>query len=233
MTNTLWTGSLPEPILPQRLADFWTAASHAVGLAPAVRIFSGPFPLPAEQPLIAQACPDGAIRRRTGAVVLTAMPAIHGGGAKEEKTLRAEAFAIAGGFFVNADASPTNILTSLMPRTTGVILLDHDVAKAAIGDMHPAGADEFAILVLGHTCPDAATCSMRVHFPAYTPKAKRATSFWWVVCTIWAKNMFAPPPNKWQTWRLRPWCVVPSWHTQMSGQRPGHGRTLWQALFAP
>ena len=53
-----------------------------------------------------------------------------------------------------------------MPRSSGIILLDYDLAAAAIKDLSPAGPDECAVLCLGHVCPDKATCQEQVRFPA-------------------------------------------------------------------
>ena len=261
-SHSLWTGCLPDSVLPCFLGDCWKGASQVLGLDPAARIFSGPFPIQEAVPLSKQPVGAGSglfIRKRTGTALLTVMPAVYGGGAKDEKAqmvqakaaklcldhgfdseaahksaklllqqlglsklgalldspspdlqweklqaamqekgiaappsqqvaarvarrvgsqarkklqfgpkLRADDFRIAGGFFVNSDNSPTCILHSLMPRTSGVILLDFEVAKAAIADMSPAGPEEFAILTLGHSCPHKESCSAQVHFPAHT-----------------------------------------------------------------
>ena len=258
----IWEGSLPVTLRPTDVEEWWSLASHCVGLDPNARVYSGAFPLPPGEPLSQVASNSGpgrVIRRRTGALLLTLMPALYGGGAKEEKKqgiqsqvaklclsngynlaeansvtaklvqqvgqpqlsralegissaqqwdhvlalidqvgihgptqqematrvarrvhaqakkkqifsapLCASDFTLAGGFFLNQDGSEAAVLRSVVPRASGVILMDASAALSAIQDLVPYGPDELAIIILGHHCPHAESCSQRLQFPAST-----------------------------------------------------------------
>ena len=260
VATTVWEGLLPDATLPQQIEQWWAEASHQVGIHPAARCYSGAFSLQPFEPLSALLCQPGPgriIRRRTSALLLTVMPAFHGGGAKEDKKQTAQAqtaqlclsngytlqeanqvtaqlaqqvgqqqlskaldsanaqmqweriqellqtagikcppvkevsarvtrrvaaqarkrqlfapvpkaadFSIAGGFFLNQDGTEATVLRTLAPGTSGIILLDADTASNAIQDLGSVGPDEYAILSLGHTCPDPSSCERRLKFPA-------------------------------------------------------------------
>ena len=80
--------------------------------------------------------------------------------------LSAEHFALAGGFFVNQDQSPANILSKITPGSCGVILLDKAVAEEVIRNMTHRPHDELGLVILGHECPDAGSCCKKLRFPA-------------------------------------------------------------------
>ena len=81
--------------------------------------------------------------------------------------LKAEAFTIAGEFFLNDDGSACSHLHSLLPRASGVILLDHEIAAGAIPDLMPFGPDEFGIISIGRRCPHPPTCQQKLHVPVH------------------------------------------------------------------
>ena len=83
-----------------------------------------------------------------------------------QQTLTAEDFSLCGGFFVNEDGTPTNVLTKLVPGACGIILLDKPVAEEVIRNMTHSQQDELAVLTLGHECPHPASCCKALRFPA-------------------------------------------------------------------
>ena len=83
-----------------------------------------------------------------------------------QQTLTAEDFSLCGGFFVNEDGTPTNVLTKLVPGACGIILLDKPVAEEVIRSMTHSQQDELAVLTLGHECPHPASCCKALRFPA-------------------------------------------------------------------
>ena len=90
--------------------------------------------------------------------------------------LKADTFALAGDFFLNEDGSPCTLLHSLLPRASGVILLDPEIASGAIPDLMPCGPDEFAVVCMRHRCPHPQTCQQRLHVPVH---AKVTTVISW------------------------------------------------------
>ena len=74
---------------------------------------------------------------------------------------------LAGEFFLNDDGSPCSLLHSLLPRASGVILLDQEIAAGAIPDLMPFGPDEFGIISIGHRCPHPPTCQQKLHVPVH------------------------------------------------------------------
>ena len=88
MAATIWMGKLPLDTCIVELERWWTLASDCVGFDPNLRLFSGPFSLHpfstlADVPV--HRGPGRTIRQRSGALLLSVMPAMYGGGAKDEK----------------------------------------------------------------------------------------------------------------------------------------------------
>ena len=75
-------------------------------------------------------------------------------------------FQLRTGFFLNADDSPCQILTQIRPACTGVTLLTAQDALRALEAYQGKFVDELGLIILGHTCPQPASCSGRVDFPA-------------------------------------------------------------------
>ena len=84
-----------------------------------------------------------------------------------QDTPKAANFSLASGFFLNADGSHATILRRIAPNTSGVVLLDREVAESVIRDYSQECPHELAIVSIGHQCPHKASCSQAVHFPAY------------------------------------------------------------------
>ena len=90
---TVWKGCLPVTTDPATVEAWWAAASVCVGLDPACRLYSGPYPMAPQQTIRdVPPCtgPGQVVRRHTGNLLLTLMPAVYGGGAKKEKQSSAE-----------------------------------------------------------------------------------------------------------------------------------------------
>ena len=88
VARTIWQGDVPTCLTPDMFEQWWAAASGCVGLDPRARVFSGPFPLQADVALKAIPMTSGPgrfIRKQTGALLLSVMPALYGGGAKQDK----------------------------------------------------------------------------------------------------------------------------------------------------
>ncbi|CAE7499629.1 unnamed protein product [Symbiodinium sp. CCMP2592] len=91
VARTLWSGHLPSDLTLQDLSEWWHSASSACGLSSQHRVFSGPFPQDADTCLEIIASQAGArVIRKSGALLLTIHPALHGGGVKEENTTLAK-----------------------------------------------------------------------------------------------------------------------------------------------
>ncbi|CAE7355188.1 unnamed protein product [Symbiodinium sp. CCMP2592] len=86
--------------------------------------------------------------------------------AQQSNNLKASAVQVQEGFFVNDDETPAQILDAIRPGATGLLLVDGDQAADALNTLQGVQSDELGILVLGHTCPDPASCSRRISFPA-------------------------------------------------------------------
>ena len=86
--------------------------------------------------------------------------------AQHSECLKASAVQVQGGFFVNEDNSPTQIIDSIRPGATGLLLVDSDQAADALATLQGVQPEELGILVLGHTCPEPDSCSRRLSFPA-------------------------------------------------------------------
>ena len=86
---TLWHGRLPSCMLFADVERTWTQACKAMGCRPDARVFSGPHPV-APPVALQDVSTSGAgmFRRRksTGVLLVTVMPCVSGGGAKDSKT---------------------------------------------------------------------------------------------------------------------------------------------------
>ena len=85
---TLWQGRLPACMTFADLEALWVQASLTSGCSTAARVFSGPFPVNPEVSMQqASATPKGRYfhRPRSGCLVLSVMPSMHGGGTKDNK----------------------------------------------------------------------------------------------------------------------------------------------------
>ena len=88
VAKTILTGCLPKDLQLDDVHGWWRNASHVLALDPAGRVYSGPFPQAPDVRLGELRSTDGVkalVRRTTGVPVITLMPAIYGGGAKDEK----------------------------------------------------------------------------------------------------------------------------------------------------
>ena len=81
----------------------------------------------------------------------------------QQLNVKALAFRLQEGYFFNADNSPACLLQQLLPGSSGVILLD---PEDAVPHLQMRVMDELAVLILGHACPHAETCSGPVTVPA-------------------------------------------------------------------
>ena len=113
VATTIWTGALPVDTLPEQLEDWRATASVCVGLDPNSRLYSGAYALPCKQPLREVSHCTGLgqiVRRRTGNLLLSLMPALYGGGTKTDKRQTAESqlaqLCLANGFTLD-DATRT------------------------------------------------------------------------------------------------------------------------------
>ena len=78
----------------------------------------------------------------------------------------AEHFTLIEGYFRNDDNSPANVLTSLLPGCTGVILMNAAQAASAIDAFSGTSMDELAVVTVGHTCPKPSACGGKLTFAA-------------------------------------------------------------------
>ncbi|CAE7736117.1 unnamed protein product, partial [Symbiodinium sp. CCMP2456] len=255
----IWWGYLPALLRVAQFDLWWREASQVCQLPPDARVFSGPFPVSAEDSLLAVHSRRGQrVLRKNGHLLITLQPSVVGGGVKDEQKhwaqtraasvclaqgldlrtttafidevstegstarlsqaikatsedakwaqltayakdlgvpvpqttslfqradqrakrqfqkrrsqagdqLRASSVQVQTGFFVNDDGSQTQILDSIRPGATGLLLVDGDQAGDALATLQGVQPDELGILVLGHTCPNPDSCSRRVSFPA-------------------------------------------------------------------
>ena len=259
VARKIWLGSLPMTLCMQTVEQWWRDASAVCGLPPANRVFSGPFPQPADTTISAllQATASKVIRKN-GRLLITVHPECVGGGAKADtanwvKTRAASACLTAGldlecttafidqlaasagiprltsslqgapssdrwsqlvalaqqvgvpcpaisskaagvanklkkaqqrkkhqlrcdikardvqlcpGFFLNADETHAQILDVVQPGASGVMLTDEDEAQELLPALKGVQPDELCLVVLGHTCPEPATCAGRISIPA-------------------------------------------------------------------
>ena len=78
----------------------------------------------------------------------------------------AEHFILQEGFFRNADGTAARVLTTLLPGSSGVILMNSAQAAMSIEAFAGSSCDELAIAVIGHTCPRPDSCSGEQTFAA-------------------------------------------------------------------
>ena len=78
----------------------------------------------------------------------------------------AEQFSLIDGFFRNADDTPANVLSTLLPGSSGIVLMNAAQAAASINSFSGTSTDELAIVVLGHECPVPSSCGGRLTFAA-------------------------------------------------------------------
>ena len=88
--------------------------------------------------------------------------------AKPDSRVRAADFVLLPGFFKNADGTVATVLKQLMPGASGVFLCDGAEAPRLLSTWAGTCSDELGLVVLGHSCPDAATCQGRCGAPAST-----------------------------------------------------------------
>eukprot|EP00439_Symbiodinium_sp_Y106_P044692 s40_g5.t1 len=80
----------------------------------------------------------------------------------------ASSFQLAPGFFRNADNSPATVLKSLLPGTSGVCLVDASDGPRLLQAYAGSSPDELGLVILGHDCPEPATCQGSCGVPAHT-----------------------------------------------------------------
>ena len=85
---------------------------------------------------------------------------------QQDRLPKAHEVRLEPGFFVNEDNTPSTLLEQVTPAAAGLLLADHDEAVALCANLEGVQPDELAVLVLGHTCPDAQSCDGPLSFPA-------------------------------------------------------------------
>ncbi|CAE7199195.1 unnamed protein product [Symbiodinium sp. CCMP2592] len=80
----------------------------------------------------------------------------------------AASFQLVPGFFRNADDSHAAVLRSLLPGVSGVCLVDAPEAPKLLQAYSKSCPDELGLVVLGHECPDPASCQGDCGVPATT-----------------------------------------------------------------
>ncbi|CAE7289892.1 Trdmt1 [Symbiodinium sp. CCMP2592] len=70
------------------------------------------------------------------------------------------------GFFLNENGSPANVLSSIQPGVSGILLVDETDAIGLLRALHGVQPDELGLLVLGHSCPAPDECNGHLTFPA-------------------------------------------------------------------
>ena len=85
VARRLWTGFLPRALTLSRVSAMWQTACARCHLPIERRVFSGPFPCSQDLSLgeIADS-PHNCVIRKTGHLLVTVHPEMHGGGAKSE-----------------------------------------------------------------------------------------------------------------------------------------------------
>ena len=80
---------------------------------------------------------------------------------KQQQDIKADAFRLISEHFVNEDGTPCAVRSDIVPNSSGVALLDHDVAQQWLQDFKVISQDELALLTLGHSCPavDKSKCN--------------------------------------------------------------------------
>ena len=81
---------------------------------------------------------------------------------------KASDFMLSPGFFRNADGANATILSQLVPGASGVFLCDGQDASRLLTTWRDQSADELGLAILGHSCPDAASCQGHIGVPAQT-----------------------------------------------------------------
>ena len=132
VAQTLWQGYVPGALLPEHFSGWWKSACAAFGLAPDVRVYSGPFPLDLYKPLAAWSRTSDAshlVRKRTGALLVSMMPPVFGGGAKDDKSSNAQTkvaqACLANGSTVNDAQRISQLLSSTWVKISLPLLLRH------------------------------------------------------------------------------------------------------------
>ena len=87
----------------------------------------------------------------------------------QQQHVRADSFRIQEEFFFNADGSVATLLPQISPGCSGVVLMD---AEEAAPHLSLKTMDELGILILGHTCPHAPSCSGQMTVPAFNSVAE-------------------------------------------------------------
>ena len=322
--QTMWLGSLPADLTFEDLADLWDQAGLALHSIRPCRVYSGPRAVDGAlslQQASAAPCPPGFISKG-GYLLISFMPEVRGGGAKEAQSnlahllldkgfalsqttaavdrllaqagvarvqraldltdgvhrwsqvqklcdqfsvtlpeqasratkaagqLQQEAmrrhnrpgpkpkaadFVLTPGFFRNADGTNAAIVGKLVPGASGVHLCDLRDAPRLLSTWKDASSDELGLVVLGHVCPDAASCQGHLGVPAQTSSGNSVLLHAWgplhvqcahdatvalpedvCVCLMVFKAEVSPP--EWETFTANPVRAVAE-HLRNSGFR--------------
>ena len=135
VARRLWTGLLPRTLTLSSISAMWQTACARCHLPMEHRVFSGPFPCGQELSLSELvASPHHCVIRKSGHLLVTVHPEMHGGGAKSESLnwakTRTASLCLAQGI----DLSGTTLFVDTLSDSVGAQRLTQTLQDAAPSD---------------------------------------------------------------------------------------------------